>query len=191
MGLKVYKYIKNIPEALVLLDFTQSHSCSPFCLCRPKRGCAFPACACGCRKHEGYGDFPLFPLSPFSPVLPAGMGRRACSCAYRLVPFFRLFWETGITKGHKTAYKNSLPDVKRHADMLCAGPDKNRRKQDATPDFPVCLCRIRHYRRHGDSGTGRAPGRTAKSIVAQPRRKPKGRPGHAPVAVLFPLWLRI
>lgn len=37
----------------------------------------------------------------------------------------------------------------------CTLPHMDGRMQDATPDFPPCLCGNTPYRRHGNSGTGR------------------------------------
>lgn len=63
----------------------------------------------------------------------------------------------------------------------CTLPHVAGRKQDATPDFPPCLCGNIPYRRHGNSGTGRirprrltghcttAPAETQRQAGAPPR----------------------
>ena len=94
------------------------------------------------------------------------------------VPSVPFLWETGIKK-----YKTDTPGVP----VLCplngtvqqdmhAPGTQTRCRQDATPDFPACLCGNTPYRRHGNSGTGRMHPAVSGGIVPQPHSEPKGRP---------------
>lgn len=125
------------------------------------------------QEIRGFSDFPLF---PFFPVHFEGMGRGICPP----VPFL---CETGIKK-EQNGYAGCacFMSVKGHGGRnMHAPPHVAGRKQDATPDFPPCLCGNIPYRRHGNSGTGRirprrltghcttAPAETQRQAGAQPR----------------------
>lgn len=47
----------------------------------------------------------------------------------------------------------------------CTLPHMDGRMQDATPDFPPCLCGNTPYRRHGNSGTGRGLASVTFSLI--------------------------
>ena len=166
---------------MILLDSSYSHFQSHSCLCLKKRNCAFPACAC---KSSKYRDFPFFRCSPFSLCIFQEWDGRP-------VPSVPFLWETGIKK-----YKTDTPGVP----VLCllngtvqqdmhAPGTQTRCRQDATPDFPACLCQMEPYRRHGNSGTGRMRPAVSGGIVPQAHGEPKGRPGLCPGGCTYFLWL--
>lgn len=98
------------------------------------------------------------------------------------ISLFCLFLENGNKEGNKAVAEEAdlcMADCTVQQDMHAHGT-QTRCRQDATPDFPACLCQMEPYRRHGNSGTGRMHPAVSGGIVPQPHGEPKGRPGLCP-----------
>lgn len=166
----------------------------------------FPFCLCIKKGNNVFRDVPAdtvntgLPRSllcrPYSPFFQ-GIREMEIKCqsffllCLLFISLFCLFLENGNKEGNKAVAEEAdlcMADGTVQQDMHAHGT-QTRCRQDATPDFPACLCQMEPYRRHGNSGTGRMHPAVLRCIVPQPHREPKGRPGHSPGGCTYFLWL--
>lgn len=103
------------------------------------------------------------------------------------ISLFCLFLENGNKEGNKAVAEEAdlcMADGTVQQDMHAHGT-QTRCRQDATPDFPACLCQMEPYRRHGNSGTGRMHPAISGALYHSHTGNPRAGRGTAPVAVLI------
>lgn len=109
------------------------------------------------------------------------------------ISLFCLFLENGNKEGNKAVAEEAdlcMADGTVQQDMHAPGT-QTRCRQDATPDFPACLCQMEPYRRHGNSGTGRMHPAVSGALYHSHTGNPRADRGTAPVAVSLPLAVNL